>query len=100
MSDEDVVKRAAKIFGVSAVYSYPPSLRGHKPQWRCFVNGKYAVAWMMMLYEFMGERRKAKIREILAFWKSYPAPDWHEVGKRSWATRQKRQLEGKNETAV
>jgi hypothetical protein len=87
MADEDVIRRAAALFGVATTYCYPPTLRGYKPVYRCYVNGTKAVGWMMTLYSFMGERRKSKIREILNFWRTRPKIDWHEMGLRSYATR-------------
>lgn len=75
MTDRDVVERAAKIWGKSVRGPYQPngplSKQGrlYKPMYTTAAGGWVAAAWMMMLYGFMGERRKARIREMLTVWR-------------------------------
>jgi hypothetical protein len=40
-----------------------------KIQYRITLNGKKAIQWMLTLYTLMGQRRKAKIEEVLLKWK-------------------------------
>lgn len=71
MADKDVVQSAAHLWN-TAISAYPPQGKGTKPQYRTWVTGADAVGWMMMLYQFMGVRRKGRIRGILADWRSRP----------------------------
>jgi hypothetical protein len=41
------------------------------------VRGVDAIGWMMTLYSLMGQRRKAKIRECIAYWKTRPGKGRH-----------------------
>lgn len=63
MTDEDVIARAAGLFGTS-VYVIPPT-EGRKQQWRAQKNGSGAAEIMVALLPHMGIRRSAKIEEIL-----------------------------------
>jgi hypothetical protein len=65
MTDEDVVRRAHALAGVGKVYG--PYARGEwKPQWSWMVaNRKDALPLMEKLRPHMGQRRAAKIAEIL-----------------------------------
>jgi hypothetical protein len=67
MTDYDVVERAAKMFGTS-VYRMPLVTRNgkqNKQQWRAQISGSGAAAWMRILHPWLGQRRQAKINEIL-----------------------------------
>lgn len=67
MTDYDVVERAAKMFGTS-VYRMPLVTRNgkqNKQQWRAQISGSGAANWMRILRPWMGQRRQAKIDEIL-----------------------------------
>jgi len=69
-TDEDVVRRAAKLAGVGRVYGpYRNGGNGHqshyKPVWQFMVEGPDALWLMEQLYPYMGQRRQAKIDEIL-----------------------------------
>lgn len=66
-TDLDVIKYVSRIMKAH-IYSVKVP-QGKKPQWHAVVFGKTATAWMMMLYQFMGERRKQKIHELLQLWK-------------------------------
>jgi len=72
MTDLDVVQRAAAILGVPVgAYSRQPKGKAtYLPVWHLAVHGIKAIAWMMTLYTLMGERRKAKILEVLDHWKA------------------------------
>lgn len=67
MTDADVIERAASILGVN---TRKPWARkdGYKPVHSCYVLGPRAIGWMLTLYQFFGERRQARIREILEKW--------------------------------
>lgn len=67
MTDRDVVARAADILGVpiGASSRKPKGKDTYKPVWHLGVHGKRALGWMMTLYQFLGERRQAKVREII-----------------------------------
>lgn len=64
MTDEDVVRHAANIMGVS----YHP-VKMTNPTWKpafyCQVFGQSATAIMRQILPFMGQRRSAKIEECL-----------------------------------
>lgn len=67
MTDEDVIRKAARLFNVTPV---GPNDRGpgRKQSWKLSFHSNHAIAWMMTLYSFLGNRRRARIREILAVW--------------------------------
>lgn len=67
MTDADTIARAAAILGVEV---RKPWVRkdGYKPVHSCYVLGPRAIGWMMTLYQFFGERRQIRIREIIAKW--------------------------------
>ena len=64
MSDKDVVEHVARLFGTS-VYAYTPKKPPHKVIYSAQVNGLKARWFMERLLPYMGERRAAKIREVL-----------------------------------
>jgi len=58
------------------IYALKPR-PGHKPTWSMWINRtELVVGWVMTIYSMMGERRRAKIREILAIWKAMPKTKW------------------------
>ncbi len=71
MTDLDTVERAAAILGVSvgAFSRKPKGKATYKPVWHLAVHGVRAISWMMTLYQFLGERRQEKVREILTAWR-------------------------------
>jgi hypothetical protein len=70
MTDLDVVERAATMLGAPSVGRRVDPLRPNDlPCYYCTVSGPSAAAWMMTLYCLMGDRRKARIRELLAIFK-------------------------------
>jgi hypothetical protein len=85
MTDEDVVARAAKVFGYPKPDKAYIQRTGRKPIWCFSMHGKHAVAWMMTLYTFMGERRRAKIREIIIEWTAHKGRKYTTRGLRVMA---------------
>ena len=73
MTDKDIIERVSRIWELTSVrinrYQKRPQC---KDMWRTTLTGSRAIGWMMMLYQFMGIRRKAKIREIIGNWKQIP----------------------------
>lgn len=63
MTDKDVIQRAALLFGTGV---YTVKVKTGKTQYRAQVTGTRAAEFMKQLLPFMGERRSAKINEILA----------------------------------
>jgi hypothetical protein len=63
MTDRDVVERVAGMLGskVATVYRQ----HGYKTAYKTRVGGEAAATWIADLYEFLGERRKAKAIEAL-----------------------------------
>ena len=73
MGDIDVVKRAADIVGGSPIYTYDrKGQKGfrdhHKPQHKITLRGYKAARVMEAILPYMGERRSAKIIELLNLW--------------------------------
>lgn len=64
MTDEDVIKRAAAIMGIKNVRKSPRP-RPHKDVFQIAIDGKGAIAIMKQVLPFMGQRRTARIEEIL-----------------------------------
>jgi len=69
MSDKDVVARVANILKSNLKGPYDKGL-GNKPQWFTCAGGQKAASWLMTLYPFLGERRRAKAAEVLALWRA------------------------------
>jgi hypothetical protein len=69
MTDEDVVRWAHAVFRNTAEVGSYKYKRNRKRYWRTVVSSRLAAGWMMILYPFMGERRKQKIRQVLREWK-------------------------------
>ena len=86
MTDQDVIDRIANIFGPGIYRNHQPRLRlwfdprpggranggSRKPLWGTSVTGPDAVGWMMMVYPFMGQRRRTQIRRSLDIWRKAP----------------------------
>ena len=66
MTDKDVVERAAKLLNAPSVRSQDQPDR--KRTFVCTTTGESAAEMMRRLLPLMGERRGAKIREILDEW--------------------------------
>jgi hypothetical protein len=77
MSDRDVVERAHRLLGATQgiVVQEPerkPGINSKRTMYRVQICGKRAMGWMMTLYPLMGERRRAKIRDVIATWRGRP----------------------------
>lgn len=75
MCDEDIVRRAHNLMNAVSVSILKTKATkvGHKDQHSFTLSGQRAIGWMMMLWPFMGERRKARIKEVLALWQTQGA---------------------------
>lgn len=65
MTDEDVVQRAAKLFGVGHC-SIPRQKPHHKDTFSATLTGTKAVDLMRILRPMMGQRRQKQITEAIA----------------------------------
>lgn len=67
MTDRDIIERVAAMFETS-IYTMPiqRNYPERKQQWRAQISGARAAEWMRRLYPWLGERRRAKIDEVLA----------------------------------
>jgi Recombinase len=78
MTDFDIVERAAKIMGAKTVKSVkterPDRLESlnYKPMFKCIVSTTKAAVLMEKILPYMGERRSAKIKELLDLWIKRP----------------------------
>lgn len=73
MTDEDIVRRAHAIAGVGSVHERTRLTKGGKRVWTWSVtNAEHAAGLAMTIYTFLGSRRQARIRELLAAWKVAP----------------------------
>jgi hypothetical protein len=63
MTDRDVVQEFARLVDSDSVLAYERP--GRKVIYRVNLVGEKAVALMNAIYPFMGERRKARIDEVL-----------------------------------
>lgn len=72
MTDRDVMERIAALLGtkVGDYARKPKGKASYLPVYWIAVHGTRAISWMMTLYSFMGERRRAKILEIINHWKA------------------------------
>ena len=69
-TDKDVLDKASILLGgTSRTKRVLPS---GKTAYQVAVGGAKAIGWMMTLYQFMGERRKSKIREVITKWVEHP----------------------------
>lgn len=74
-TDKDIVEKAAAILGTKLQGDSwkPKGKASYKAVWTCRVYGTTAIGWMMTLFILMGERRRAKIREIIFKWRASSA---------------------------
>jgi hypothetical protein len=74
MTDRDLVERAHQLLGARVSIRTEPAgkHRRTKPIYSFMITGPKAIGWMYMLYPFLGQRRQAKIREIIAAWRARP----------------------------
>jgi hypothetical protein len=64
MCDYDIVERAANMLGAN-IYTEVPRKEGFKYQFRFVICGMKAADFMLLIYPIMGERRQARIKEVL-----------------------------------
>lgn len=72
MTDHDVIERVSHLVEYGITTYKPRGKETYKQVWGVRMAGARAAGWMMTLYSFMGERRQAKIRELLLRWKTAP----------------------------
>jgi hypothetical protein len=75
MTDRDIIDRLAVLFGAT-VRPRKVAAR-YKPQWTTTISGPKAVGWMLTLYRFLGQRRRAKIAHLIATWRAAAKPYGH-----------------------
>lgn len=68
MTDEDVVAKVAKLWGVS-YFTVKPQKEHHKVAYRCFLRGKPAVEQIKQLKPLMGERRAYRMEDCIKSYK-------------------------------
>lgn len=74
-TDLDVITRIAQMFKSPVRPQRIVNPLSRKPIYRVNAAGKKAASWLMTLYSFFGERRRAKARELLTEWrKAQPRP--------------------------
>src|SRR6516225_7531643 len=66
MTDHDIVERVAKMLGNSVTIAKRPKVANHKQMWCTALHGQKAADWMAVVLPWLGERRAAKVKEILA----------------------------------
>jgi len=75
MSDKDIIEKAQDVMGKFKQIRISRDARGS--HWKTMYNarcyGILAIGWMMTIYQFLGRRRREKIREVITQWKTTPA---------------------------
>jgi len=69
MNDKDVVEKAAAIVGAKSIQTIQGT-GNRSTHYRWQIGSTNAIQWCMTIYTLMGERRKARIRELIADYKS------------------------------
>ncbi len=72
MTDKDIILRIANLLGFGSIHKIGQDSNhlSKQPQYRWETSGIRAAGLMMTIYTLMGERRQAKIRELLAHYRS------------------------------
>ena len=70
MTDRDIVEKARRLMRSSRIIVRKPTRANHKPIYRTYLNGANAIAVMMTVLPFMGERRAERIKACIAHWKT------------------------------
>ena len=65
MTDKDVITRLKDFFGKGSVVFIKPRQKHHKDTWRWRIRGKGAVDIYFKIYNYLCDRRKNKITEVL-----------------------------------
>jgi hypothetical protein len=76
MTDLDVVQRIHALWGdrknqISTCKRDRP--KGWKQMYYVSIHGSRAIGWLMTLYPLLGERRKAKAKEVIGVWRNHTA---------------------------
>lgn len=71
-TDFDIAVRVSLLLDAT-IWGYQPGNLKHKRAYRVDISGRKAAGWMLTLYSLLGQRRKQKIRELLAAWRLIPA---------------------------
>lgn len=96
MTDKDVIDRVAILFGVST-YSIPNTKFGKKPAFRATLKSHKAVVLMEKLLPFMGDRRSAKIIEVVNAFKAIEPTEIRRARSCSKAQKQRWAMHGTRE---
>src|SRR5262245_14900865 len=64
-TDQDIVARVAKLFGVTYIHKRMPHKTNWKPSYTAQVKGKNAISLMEQMYPLMGERRRQQISDAI-----------------------------------
>lgn len=95
MTDEDVLRRAMKIAGCGNFYERGVRKEGYKPQFQWQVNPRDdVVALLKRVRPFMGERRGARIDELLAIHEANPLKRRARKGKENHGTQYSYKFQG------
>lgn len=70
MTDRDVMERLRVLMGAPRELYMMPRKAHYKTQYRVDFTGRRAIEWAFTLYPLLGERRRAKIRQLVAQWKT------------------------------
>lgn len=76
-TDKDVAEKAATLMGVRKIYTHRLRL-ARKQSYSVYLGGDDAIALMKQLLPHMGERRTAKIKEVIAIASKRPGTPWGE----------------------
>jgi hypothetical protein len=78
MTDEDIVRRFADIVGIGRIFSYQPKRANEKRVYTWAVYSfEHTQAIIAMLWPWLGERRRAKARDLLAWCRTRPGSKGH-----------------------
>lgn len=66
MTDLDVVEKAMHLMGLKTYYAEKKVQEGHKTAYTIIAKGTRAAELMRLLHPHLGERRRAKIDEVMA----------------------------------
>lgn len=70
MTDRDIIEKVARIFDARIQFKRAQT-KTWKEVWCAEIYGRKAIDLMVLLYPYMGTRRKARINEIIAYWNEY-----------------------------
>jgi hypothetical protein len=65
MTDEDIIRRVAEIWGGRAVFKYHPKDKNKQVTYQTQITGKRALGWMMLLWTLLGQRRRERISGLI-----------------------------------